>query len=328
MHPLSHFASAPDGTRDARVLRDIEDQIGSKAEKLTSEAKLVFLAVLSRYLYHRSGSASSYSIGQAIADTQMEAGTRLDAEEANADTKSDTQGTIWDIILTLDGISNPNALGLLLFITQQQGQGAGTKARVTCFNCKELSLSVTAALDAFYQVVSLQELLTIALDTFGQSAEKRQQRTELLTICYLQQVKPYLEELQQELKEIRQRVPRAYGGQMMSQVAARVGQQAMTYHCKSGNAAVIDPPNNTWLISLPKDGFTMPKFRFGQRVQSQSRGICGRIIGMEFAPAGSECAYQIAFGWHYAIDLGTYRHCQEPWRQDQVWLTEADLEPI
>ena len=92
--------------------------------------------------------------------------------------------------------------------------------------------------------------------------------------------------------------------------------------------AVIDPPNNTWLLPLPKDGFTMPKFRFGQLVKSQSRGICGRIIGMEFAPAGSECAYQIAFGWHYAIDLGTYRHCQEPWRQDQVWLTEADLEPI
>ena len=92
--------------------------------------------------------------------------------------------------------------------------------------------------------------------------------------------------------------------------------------------AVIDPPNNAWLLPLPKDGFTAPLLTFGQLVKSQSRGIYGRIIGMEFAPAGSECAYQIAFGWHYAISLGTYRHCQEPWRQDQVWLAEADLELI
>ncbi len=48
----------------------------------------------------------------------------------------------------------------------------------------ELSLSVTAATDAFDQVVSLQELLEIALDTAGQSLEKRQARTELLLICY------------------------------------------------------------------------------------------------------------------------------------------------
>ncbi len=248
----------------------------------------------------------------------------------------DTQGTIWDIILTLDGISNQNAEGLLLFITQQQGQEAGIKARATCFNSKELSLAVTAALDAFYQVVSLQELLTIALEQATESVEKRQQRTELLTICYLHQVQPYIDELQQELKEIRQLVPRAYGGQMVSQVVAKgcnvgmetapVGQQAMTYHyCKSGNAAVIDPPNNTWLIPLPKDGFTMPKFRFGQRVQSQSRGTSGRIIGIEFAPAGSEHALKIAFGWHIVIELSVYRHCKEPWRDDRDLLPESDL---
>jgi hypothetical protein len=78
----------------------------------------------------------------------------------------------------------------------------------------ELSLSITAATDALDQVVSLQEILEISLDTAGQSLEKRQARTELLLICYLHQVKPYLEELQQELKEIRQLVPRAYGAQI------------------------------------------------------------------------------------------------------------------
>ncbi len=78
----------------------------------------------------------------------------------------------------------------------------------------ELNRSVIAAADAFAQVVSLQELLRISLDIAGQSAEKRQERIELLLICYLDQVKPYLEDLAIELKEIRQLVPRAYGGQM------------------------------------------------------------------------------------------------------------------
>ena len=40
MHPLGYFASAPDGTTDALIRSDIEDQIGSKAEKLSSEDKL------------------------------------------------------------------------------------------------------------------------------------------------------------------------------------------------------------------------------------------------------------------------------------------------
>ena len=84
----------------------------------------------------------------------------------------------------------------------------------------ELNKSVIAAADAFAQVVSLQELLRISLDIAGQSAEKRQERIELLLICYLDQVKPYLEDLAIELKEIRQLVPRAYGGQMSAKHSA------------------------------------------------------------------------------------------------------------
>lgn len=33
--------------------------------------------------------------------------------------------------------------------------------------------------------------------------------------------------------------------------------------------AVIDP-GFAWLLPLPKNGFTVPKFRFGQRVQSRA----------------------------------------------------------
>ena len=51
VHPLRAFVSAPNGTNDALILADIEDQIGSYAENLTSEDKSAFLAVLSRYLY-------------------------------------------------------------------------------------------------------------------------------------------------------------------------------------------------------------------------------------------------------------------------------------
>ena len=91
----------------------------------------------------------------------------------------------------------------------------------------ELNRSVIAAADALGQVVSLQELLRISLDIAGQSAEKRQERTELLLICYLDQVKPYLEDLAQELKEIRQLVPRAYGGQMSAMHGAGLAAEKM-----------------------------------------------------------------------------------------------------
>lgn len=69
--------------------------------------------------------------------------------------------------------------------------------------------SVTAALDALIQVVNLQELLEISLSLVETSPEKRHSRTELLTICYLYQVKPYLEELETELKEMRQEIDQA-----------------------------------------------------------------------------------------------------------------------
>ena len=74
---------------------------------------------------------------------------------------------------------------------------------------ENLSLSVTAGLDAFNQIVNLQELLEISLSLVETSPEKRHSRTELLTICYLHQAKPFLEELSQELKEMRQEIDRA-----------------------------------------------------------------------------------------------------------------------
>lgn len=213
MHRLSDFVSAPDGTSDALILRDIEDQIGSYSENLSSEDKLAFLAVLSRYLYFRQCVVPDYEIGQAIADSQIKASTTPDTLAAIRDTASDPE-EIWDILLTLEGISLENALGLLQFIavTEKHCYFAGRPAARTCFNCTP-------------------DQLVLA---------------------------------------------------------------------DSESASVIDP-GCAWLLLLPKDRFTMPKFSFGQSVQSRSRETIGRIIGMEFAPNGSTLAYQISPGWHYVI---------------------------
>lgn len=64
--------------------------------------------------------------------------------------------------------------------------------------------------------------------------------------------------------------------------------------------AVIDP-GLAWLLPIPKDSFTMPKFTFGQVVKVRTREVIGQIIGMEFAAAGSAMADEIGCGWHYTL---------------------------
>lgn len=79
----------------------------------------------------------------------------------------------------------------------------------------ELNRSITMAVDASDEIISLQELLEIALEQIDHpKKECRQSRTVLLLQCYLDRVKPHLEELRQELKEFQQLVNRPDGGQM------------------------------------------------------------------------------------------------------------------
>ena len=79
----------------------------------------------------------------------------------------------------------------------------------------ELNRSITMAVDASDEIISLQELLEIALEQIDHpKKECRQSRTVLLLMCYLDRVKPHLEELRQELQEIRRLVAGADGGQM------------------------------------------------------------------------------------------------------------------
>ncbi len=180
MHPLGYFASAPNGTNDALILRDIEDQIGSYSESLTSEAKLAFLAVLSRYLYFKQWVVPDYSIGEAIASTQLEAHTRPHIEEI-ANTTPDP-GDIWDIMLTLEGISHANALGLLQFITQAEKHCsiAGKPAASTCFHCAPDQLvwahsESTSVIDPgrAWLLRLPKERFTMPLFSFGQPVRSR-----------------------------------------------------------------------------------------------------------------------------------------------------------
>ena len=67
---------------------------------------------------------------------------------------------------------------------------------------QELIGSITMATDACAEVISLQELLSIAIEQVDHPKESRQSRTVLLLICYLDRVKPHLKKLHWELNQI------------------------------------------------------------------------------------------------------------------------------
>lgn len=204
MHPLKHFVSAADSTNDAFILDDIEDQIGSNAEKLTRKDRLAFLCVLSRYVYVQQWINSNYSIGEAIVSTQLAADTTLDFEEEINNATPDPE-EIWDILLTLEGISTQSAFGLLQFITAQL---SGKADRATALLMpKSWSDLVEGAMEEFEQILYLQELLQISSEQLGLkllSPQTAQQRVGLLLNCYMQQAEVFMHSLKQILKQMQQ----------------------------------------------------------------------------------------------------------------------------
>lgn len=203
MHPLKHFVSAADGTNDALILHDIEDQIGSNAEKLTRKDRLAFLFVLSKYVYVQQWINSNYSIGEAIASTQLETDTTPDLEEITNATAD--QAEIWDILLTLEGISTQSAFGLLQFITAQlSGKADRATALLMPKNWCDL---VEEAMEEFEQILYLQELLQISSEQLGLkllSPQTAQQRVGLLLNCYMEQVEIFMHSLKLTLKQLQQ----------------------------------------------------------------------------------------------------------------------------
>lgn len=205
MYPLKHFVSAADGTNDAFILEDIEDQIGSNAEKLTLKDRLAFLTVLSRYVYVQQWINSDYSIKQAIALAQLAADTAPDLEEVTNATLDPEE--IWDILLTLEGISTQSAFGLLQFITAQLSDKAD-KATALLMP-KSWSDLVEEAMEEFEQILYLQELLQISSEQLGLkllSPQTAQQRVGLLLNCYMEQVQIFMHSLKLTLKQMQQSV--------------------------------------------------------------------------------------------------------------------------
>lgn len=203
MHPLKHFVSAADGTNDAFILDDIEDKIGSNAEKLTRKDRLAFLSVLSKYVYVQQWINSNYSIGKAIASTQLETDTTPDLEEITNATADPAE--IWDILLTLEGISTQSAFGLLQFITAQL---SGKADRATALLMpKSWCDLVEDAMEEFEQILYLQELLQISSEQLGLkllSPQTAQQRVGLLLNCYMEQAEIFMHSLKLTLKQLQQ----------------------------------------------------------------------------------------------------------------------------
>lgn len=204
MHPLKHFVSAADGTNDAFILHDIEDKIGSHAEKLNRKEQLAFLTVLSRYVYVQQWIKSNYSIEQAIALAQLETDTMPDFDEGITNATPDP-AEIWDILLTLEGISTQSAFGLLQFITAQLSDKADrATALLVPKNWCDL---VDEAIEEFEQILYLQELLQISSEQLGLkllSPQTAQQRVGLLLTCYMEQAEIFMHSLKLTLKQLQQ----------------------------------------------------------------------------------------------------------------------------
>ena len=81
---------------------------GHYLERLDSEQKLALRAVLSYYLFYKLKYKSKYSISDAIIDAMPLC----------------TTASISKIILTLEGISNDSAEGLIKFLTEQRRERA------------------------------------------------------------------------------------------------------------------------------------------------------------------------------------------------------------
>ncbi len=179
--------------------------MGSNAEKLTLKERLAFLTVLSRYVYVQQWINSDYSIKQAIALAQLAADTTPDLEEITNATPDPAE--IWDILLSLEGISTQSAFGLLQFITAQLSDKADrATALLTSENWSDL---VEDAVEEFEQILYLQELLQISSEQLGLkllSPQTAQQRVGLLLNCYMQQAEVFIHSLKLKLKKMQQSV--------------------------------------------------------------------------------------------------------------------------
>ncbi len=99
----------------------------------------------------------------------------------------------------------------------------------------EMVGSITMAFDACCEVISLQELLEIAIEQIDHpEKECTQSRTVLLLMCYLDRVKPHLEELHCSLKQIHLKQKRQLEAET-DQLGKEVYRVTDTYTSKVNN---------------------------------------------------------------------------------------------
>lgn len=173
MHPLGYFASAPAHPPDAAILSEMVSRYGDYLERLDSEQKLALRAVLSYYLFYKLKYKSKYSVSDAVIDAMPECAT----------------ASISKIILTNEGISNDNALGLVKFLTEQRWERAVVLFAAPKSKTQPMHSSKPAIVD---RLATLQQ----QLQQMGQNHQ-----TELDTL--LQQVQTDFEAVNYELKNIR-----------------------------------------------------------------------------------------------------------------------------
>lgn len=196
MHRLSYFASAPDGSPDAAILSEMVSRYGDYLERLDSEQKLALRAILSYYLFYKLKYKSKYSISEAIIDAMPEC----------------TKVSIHNLLLTLEGISNDCALGLIKFLTSQRIERAAVLGEPAPKNKTNPRYSQKPAL------VDRLAALQNQLQQMGQNHQ-----TELDTLVL--QVQTDFEAVSRELKSIRAFMSRLHGNGSSTGVETAPGGQ-------------------------------------------------------------------------------------------------------
>ena len=191
---------------------------------------------------------------------------------------------------------------------------------------QDLTQLATRAIDEFNELARLRAFIEICSEQVRNaspltSIETIRERVDLLLSSYLTQAIEAQDDLEQTLKQIHRQA--AKWQEQESEEFSSCGMD------DSIPTAVIES-GSTWLLPLPKDGFTVPKFTFGQTVRSLQDDAWGRIIGMEFAKEGSELAHAVSSGWHYTITLTVLpvylrKFTNKKWKPIVEIFPESDL---
>ncbi len=197
MHPLGYFASAPDGTPDAAILKEMVSRYGNYLERLDSEQKLALRAVLSYYLFYKLKYSSHYAVSDAIIDAMPECATV----------------SISKIILTLEGISTENAEGLLKFLTEQRHSRSAVLGEAAPPSLTDLKHSPKPPA-VFDRLTALQKQL---------QQVSRNHQTELDTLLF--QMTTDFEAVNRELTSIKAVMSRLYSNGSSALVEVTPGGQ-------------------------------------------------------------------------------------------------------